>query len=55
MAGLFTEKAKDWGVNEMLIQLSEATSSAILENIDFNALMQVADFGAGTGLITSKV
>jgi len=55
MTDLFTEKAKEWDVNEMVLQLSEATSSAILESIDFNDQMQVMDFGAGTGLITSQV
>ena len=55
MSDLFSEKAKDWDVNEMVLQLSNATSSAILENIDFNDQMSVMDFGAGTGLITSQV
>jgi len=55
MSDLFSEKAKDWDMNEMVLQLSNATSSAILENIEFNDQMQVMDFGAGTGLITSKV
>jgi len=55
MTDLFTEKAKDWDVNEMVLQLSEATSSAILANIEFNNQMQVMDFGAGTGLITSQI
>lgn len=55
MTDLFTEKAKEWDVNEMVLQLSRATSSAILENIEFNDQMQVMDFGAGTGLITSQV
>ncbi len=55
MSDLFNEKAKDWDVNEMVLQLSNATSSAILENIDFHDQMQVMDFGAGTGLITSQV
>jgi len=55
MTDLFTEKAKDWDVNEMVLQLSAATSSAILENIEFSEQMQVMDFGAGTGLITSQI
>ena len=55
MSDLFSEKAKDWDVNEMVLQLSSATSSAILENIEFNDQMTVMDFGAGTGLITSQV
>lgn len=55
MSDLFTEKAKDWDVNEMVVELSNATSAAILENIEFNDQMQVMDFGAGTGLISSKI
>ena len=55
MSDLFNEKAKDWDKNEMVLQLSKATSAAILENIEFNDQMQVMDFGAGTGLITSQV
>lgn len=55
MSDLFTEKAKEWDKNEMVLQLSKATSSAILENIEFNNQMQVMDFGAGTGLIASQV
>ena len=55
MSDLFNEKAKEWDQNEMVLQLSKGTSSAILENINFNAQMQVMDFGAGTGLITAQV
>jgi len=55
MSDLFDEKAKDWDVNEMVLQLSNATSSAILENVEFNNQMQVMDFGAGTGLITAQI
>ncbi len=55
MSDLFNEKAKDWDVNEIVLQLSSATSSAILEHIEFNKQMQIMDFGAGTGLITSQV
>ena len=55
MSDLFSEKAKDWDMNEMVLQLSNATSGAIIENIEFNDQMKVMDFGAGTGLITSQV
>lgn len=55
MTDLFNEKAKEWDINEMVLQLSKGTSSAILENINFNDQMQVMDFGAGTGLITAQV
>lgn len=55
MSDLFNEKAKDWDVNEVVLQLSNGISSAILKNIEFNDQMQVMDFGAGTGLITSHI
>jgi len=55
MSDLFNEKAKDWDVNEMVLQLSTSISSAILKNIQVNNEMQVMDFGAGTGLITSRI
>lgn len=55
MSDLFSEKAKDWDMNEMVLQLSTATSSAIIENVALNDQMQVMDFGAGTGLITSHI
>ena len=55
MSDLFNEKAKEWDQNDMVLQLSKGTSSAILENINFNDQMQVMDFGAGTGLITAQV
>ncbi len=55
MADLFNEKAKDWDVNDMVLQLSNAVGAAILENMTLHDQMQVMDFGAGTGLITSHV
>ncbi len=55
MTDMFTEKAKDWDVNEMVRALSSAVGSAILENVELNDRMHVMDFGAGTGLITSRV
>lgn len=55
MSDLFNEKAKDWDVNEIVLQRSNAMSSAILEHIEFNQQMQIMDFGAGTGLIASQI
>ncbi|MCK4866176.1 MAG: class I SAM-dependent methyltransferase [Gammaproteobacteria bacterium] len=55
MADLFSEKAKEWDINEMVLALSTGIGSAINDNIVFNKSMHVMDFGAGTGLITSKV
>lgn len=55
MADLFAEKAIDWDVNEMVRGLSSAISSSILEHVALNDAMDVMDFGAGTGLITSHI
>ena len=55
MTDMFKEKAQDWDINEMVKQLSSAIGQSILDNIQFNSKMQVLDFGAGTGLITSQV
>ena len=52
MTDLFIEKAKDWDANEMS---SSAIGSAILEQVSLYDHMQVMDFGACTGLITSQV
>jgi len=55
MADLFADKAKDWDVNEMVRALSNGIGAALKENVVFNEQMQVLDFGAGTGLLTSHV
>lgn len=55
MSDHFNEKAKTWDANEMVKQLSSAVGSSILEHISLNPQMNVMDFGAGTGLISSHV
>ena len=55
MTDLFKEKAKDWDANSKRMQLSRAISGAILEHVAFNTDMDVLDFGAGTGLVTSQI
>lgn len=55
MSDLFEEKAQDWDVNEMVLQLSSGIGSAILENVALKDTMEVMDFGAGTGLISAHV
>lgn len=55
MTDMFKEKAKDWDRNEMVRQLSSAIGGCILDNVELHAQMQVMEFGAGTGLITSQV
>ena len=55
MSDHFNEKSKTWDANEMVKQLSSAVGSSILEHISLNPQMNVMDFGAGTGLISSHV
>jgi len=55
MADLFNEKAKDFDGSEMVKKLSSAIGQSIVDNIDFHEKMDVMDFGAGTGLISSYV
>jgi len=55
MTDLFEEKAQDWDVNDMVKALSMGIGSAIQDNVEFKDNMQVMDFGAGTGLITTQV
>ena len=55
MTDQFKEKAKDWDANDKATQLSSSIGGCILKNVALNATMQVMDFGAGTGLITSQV
>lgn len=55
MSDLFNEKAKDWDADEMKKELSSAIGAAIIENVTLNEQMNVMDFGAGTGLISSHV
>ncbi len=55
MTDLFDEKASSWDANEMVKQLSIAVGASILEHVPLHAQMDVMDFGAGTGLISSHV
>jgi 2-polyprenyl-3-methyl-5-hydroxy-6-metoxy-1,4-benzoquinol methylase len=55
MSDHFNEKAKTWDADEMVRRLSSAVGSSILDNIPLEQDMQVMDFGAGTGLISSHV
>lgn len=55
MSDHFNEKAKTWDADEMVTKLSSAIGASILKNIPLEQNMQVMDFGAGTGLISSHV
>lgn len=55
MPDLFKQKAGDWDANQMRQQLSSAIGGAILEHVPLDEQMEVMDFGAGTGLLTSHI
>ena len=55
MSDLFNEKAKNWDASEMKRLISSAVGSSILKHIPLHNKMDVMDFGAGTGLISSQV
>lgn len=55
MSDLFNEKAKDFDTNDMIKKLSSAIGFSMLEKIPLHSQMDVMDFGAGTGLISSHI
>ena len=55
MADLFAEKAEDWDANDRRTRLAFAIGASILDNIEIHQDMIVLDFGAGTGLLTSRI
>jgi len=55
MSDLFNEKAKDWDADEMKRLISSAVGASILKHVPLDQQMDVMDFGAGTGLISSHV
>jgi 2-polyprenyl-3-methyl-5-hydroxy-6-metoxy-1,4-benzoquinol methylase len=55
MADLFKDKAKDFDANDIPRQLSAGIGSTLLRRVKLEKAMQVMDFGAGTGLITSQI
>jgi len=52
---LFGEKAEGWDSRPMAQQLSEAIGDAIAERVPLSPDLHVMDFGAGTGLIASRI
>ncbi len=55
MGDLFAEKAEDWDKRDRVKALSRDIGAAILAHVDLHEGMEVMDFGAGTGLITSQL
>lgn len=55
MADLFADKAVDWDARPVPQQISDGVSRALRAGIDLQPEWVVMDFGAGTGLIASKI
>lgn len=55
MSDYFNEKSENWDADELINRLSSAVGAAILSHVPLNDEMEVMDFGAGTGLISSHV
>lgn len=49
---LFANKSKNWDTNSMRVKNAKEIADIILKNIQMNKNMILADFGAGTGLLT---
>jgi len=55
MNDLFEKKADDWDKQSIPQQLSQCIGPVIIEHVDLHPEMEVMDFGAGTGLLTSHI
>lgn len=55
MSDLFRDKAQDWDTRPLPLQISEGVGVALLRQVTLNPSMRVMDFGAGTGLICSRI
>lgn len=55
MNDLFRDKAADWDERPVPAQISEGVFAAIVARLSFDATQDVLDFGAGTGLLASKL
>jgi predicted TPR repeat methyltransferase len=55
MNDLFEDKAADWDTRPLPLQISEGVFGAITHKVELSDDLAVMDFGAGTGLIASKL
>ena len=49
----FDKIAKEWDISDVRTALSENIANTLIENINLEKSMNIMDFGAGTGLLTS--
>ena len=52
---LFNDKADDWDERPIPTQISEGVGAVLLDKVPLRPSMRVLDFGAGTGLLSSRV
>ncbi|MBL9014353.1 MAG: methyltransferase domain-containing protein [Myxococcales bacterium] len=55
MTDLFRDKAADWDTRPVPVQISEGVFAALASNIALDPSLTVMDFGAGTGLVATKL
>lgn len=55
MTDLFEEKARDWDTRPLPVQISTGVFDALTKQVTFTPEQIVMDFGAGTGLVCTKV
>jgi tRNA (cmo5U34)-methyltransferase len=48
----FAHKSKSWDMNSKRVQNAKGIAELIVNNIKLNKLMEIMDFGAGTGLLS---
>jgi len=49
---LFKHKSKNWDMSSMRVRNAKEIADVILNNININSSMKIADLGAGTGLLS---
>lgn len=55
MTDLFSDKAAEWDSRPVPLQISEGVGHAMLDAVHFAPSQTVLDFGAGTGLVSSRI
>ncbi len=51
----FDKVAKEWDISDARTALSENIAKTLIDNVSLQTTMNIIDFGAGTGLLTSHM